>query len=82
MQNSIVRHLRIFAATLDKLGKYFVVFNFRDTGLTAKYRENSFFFLRYSFCSLCSIALSRCGINSTIMTELQNGLEISKSKMV
>ena len=40
MQNSIVRHLRIFAATLDKLGKYFMVFNFRGTGLTAKYREN------------------------------------------
>ena len=40
MQNSIVRLLRIFAATLDKLGKYFVVFNFRGTERTAKYSEN------------------------------------------
>ena len=40
MQNSIVRRLMIFAATLDKLGKYFVVFDFRGTGLTVKYREN------------------------------------------
>ena len=40
MQNSIVRHFSIFAATLGKLGKFFVVFNFRGTGLTAKYREN------------------------------------------
>ena len=39
MQNSIVRLLRIFAATLDKLGKYFVVFNFRGTGLTVKYSQ-------------------------------------------
>ena len=36
MQNSIVRHFWILPATLDKLGKYFVVFNFRGTGLTAK----------------------------------------------
>ena len=40
MQNSIVRHFWIFAATLDKLGKYFVVFNFRGTGITVKYCEN------------------------------------------
>ena len=40
MQNSIVRLLRIFAATLDKLGKYFVVFNFRGTGLIVKYSKS------------------------------------------
>ena len=38
MQNSIIKHFGIFAATLDKLGKYFVVINFRGTRLTAKYR--------------------------------------------
>ena len=40
MQNGIVRHFWIFATTLDKLGKYFMVFNFLGTELTAKYRKN------------------------------------------
>ena len=30
-------------------------------------------------CSLCSVALSRCGINSAGMTELQKGLTVNQS---
>ena len=58
---SIVRRFGIFNTTLDKLRKYFMVFNFRGTQSTAKYRVNyttrKFSFLRYFHRKTCTKGL-------------------------
>ena len=52
MEISINRRFGIFTTSLDKLQKYFVVFNFYGTQSIAKYRENyatrNSFFLWYT----------------------------------
>ena len=62
MRNSIVRRFGSFAATLDKLGKYFVIFNFAVQDLlgnTANIRQRK----NFPFYSI------KVSINRTYMGE-------------
>ena len=43
------------------------------------FSQHGSFYISDPSCSLCSVALSRCGINSAGMTELQKGLAVNHS---